>query len=259
MSVLEREDRDGVAVLFLNRPERRNALSGELIDALGAALDAADADPAVRAIVLAGRGKAFCAGGDLAGGFGQGLEGVIAQEDARAGFGDLLARIPRLGRPVIAAVHGQAYGGGLGLVAACDLVVVDAEAKLGTPEIKVGLFPFVITAALQRCVPKRALLEMMLVGEPITAEDAVRLGLANRVAPAGDALEVAVQMASVIASRSRAIVGLGKRAFHQVADLSYEDALRVLNGRLSINLLTEDAMEGIAAFLARRDPEWKDR
>jgi enoyl-CoA hydratase/carnithine racemase len=258
MAVVEIERREGVAVLTLNRPERRNALSPELMDGLLAALREAEADDDVRVVVITGRGPAFCAGGDLGGGMGVG-EGVLAAERARARFAELMAAIPRCARPVIAAVQGDAMGGGIGIVAACDLAVVDAEAKLGTPEIKVGLFPFVISAALQRNVPRKALMELLLTGGRLDAARAVELGLANRVAPAGRALDEALALAGEIASKSKAIVTLGKRAFHQAADLPYEAALELLNGRLTVNLLTEDAMEGIGAFLGKRAPAWKDR
>lgn len=258
MAVLTRDDTDGIAVLTLNRPERRNALSDELVSALLGALDDADADPAVRVVVITGAGPVFCAGGDLAGGMSAD-GGLVAGERSRGRFGQLLARIPGISKPVVAAVQGDALGGGVGLVAACDCVVVDAKAMLGTPEVKVGLFPFVITAALQRCVPRKALLEMMLTGGKVDAERAVILGLANHVAPEGEALARAMELAGVMASRSAAILGMGKRAFYDVADLPYAAALTLLNGRLTVNLLTEDAAEGISAFLSRRPPVWKDR
>lgn len=258
MSVLVTEVHDGVAVLTMNRPERRNALSHDLIEALHAGLESAEVDDAVRVVVLTGAGVGFCAGGDLAGGF-TGGDGVVAAERARARYGALLGRIPSLSKPVIAAVNGDALGGGLGLVASCDLAVLDAEARLGTPEIKVGLFPFVITAALQRNVPRKALFELMMTGGKVGAVRGVELGLANRVAPAGQALEQALELAAGIAAQSRAIVGLGKQAFELASDLPYDKALAVLNGRLTVNLLTEDAMEGIGAFMAKRKPDWKDR
>lgn len=259
MPVVELEDRGPVRIVWMNRPDRRNALSGELIEALHDALDAAETDDAVRAIVLGGRGKVFCAGGDLAGGFGAGAEGIVAGEAARARYGALLAKIPKLTKPVIAAVDGDAMGGGIGLVAGCDLAVVAADARLGTPEVKVGLWPFVITAALQRNVPRKPLLQMMLTGARVSADDAVELGLANEVVEEGGALAAAVALAERIAGMSRAVVSLGKASFELASELPYEAALQVLNHRLTVGLLTEDAGEGIAAFLARRPPEWKDR
>ncbi|MCB9662512.1 MAG: enoyl-CoA hydratase/isomerase family protein [Alphaproteobacteria bacterium] len=257
VSLVTTEIADGVAVLTMNRPERRNALSPALVEALHEALAAAGADPAVRAVVLTGAGPVFCAGGDLAGGMAG--DGVVEGERARGRYGALLAALPGCRVPVIAAVQGDAMGGGLGIVAACDLAVVDEGARLGTPEIKVGLFPFVITAALQRNVGRKALLELMLTGGRVDAARAVALGLANRVAPAGTALAEARALAGEIAARSSAIVALGKRAFYDVADLDYASALALLNGRLTVNLLTEDAAEGIAAFVEKRAPAWKDR
>ena len=154
MSTVEVEKRSGVAILWLNRPERRNALSDELIGDLLASLDACESDRDVRAIVLAGRGKTFCAGGDLSGGFGVD-DGLVAGERARGRFVRLMQRLPAHPKPIVAAVHGAALGGGLGLMAAADLAVIDAEARIGTPEIRVGLFPMIILAALRRCVPRK--------------------------------------------------------------------------------------------------------
>lgn len=258
MALIEREDHNGVTVLALNRPERRNALSSALIEALHAALDEVEADEAVRVVVLTGRGQVFCAGGDLAGGLFGG-DGVVAAERARARFGGLLGRLPRLSRPVVAAVQGDALGGGLGLMAACDLAVIDAGAQVGTPEVHVGLFPLVITAILQRQVARKPLLELMLTGAKVDAARAVELGLANRVSAPGEALAEALALGSTLAARSRAVLALGKASFHQAADLPYEAALELLNGRLTVNLLMDDAAEGMAAFVEKRRPQWRDR
>jgi enoyl-CoA hydratase/carnithine racemase len=262
MSVVEIEDVGAVRRVFLNRPERRNALSGELIEGLHGALSDASGDANVRAIVIAGRGAGFCAGGDLAGGM-MPEGGLLAAERQRGRYGELLAALTRASVPVIAAVHGDALGGGLGLVAAADLVVAHAGARFATPEIKVGLFPLVITAVLQRAVPRKALLEMMFLGDKVDAEHAARIGLVNRVVPGAEganaALDAATELATRIAGHSRAVLGLGKRSFYDVADLDLDAALALLNGRLTVNLLTEDAAEGVSAFLGRRPPSWNHR
>lgn len=257
MSLVLFDRHDGVATLTLNRPERRNALSGDLVRAIGAGLSEAEADPEVRALVLAGAGKAFCAGGDLAGGLGG--DGFLDGHRGRGEYADLLARMPRMSLPIVAAAHGDALGGGLGLVVACDLAVADPTARFGTPEIKVGLFPWIILAALQRHVPRKALVELALVGERVSAERAVALGLVNRVSAPGEALSHAQELAATLASRSPAILGMGKAAFARVSDMAYDDALAYLHTQLSLNLLTEDAAEGVGAFLQKREPKWKGR
>jgi enoyl-CoA hydratase len=258
MSLLLREDRDGIAVLTLNRPDRRNALSSALVEALIEGLAAVGADPSVRVAVLTGSGAVFCAGGDLADGM-MANDGLLAGHRSRGRFAELLSAIRDNRVPVIAAVNGDALGGGCGLAAACDLVVADAEARLGTPEIKLGLFPWIILAVLQRDVPRKHLLESVLTGEKWTAERARELGLVNRVAPAGEALAAAMELAARIAAASPAVVALGKAAFHRIADQPLDDALAYMHTHLTLNLLTEDAMEGVAAFMARRDPTWKGR
>ena len=257
MAVVERHDDGAVAILELNRPERRNALSRGLIDALRDAIEAAAADSSVHAVVITGRGRMFCAGGDLADGLGG--DGFVATHEGRGRYADLLASLPKVRVPLVAAVNGDALGGGLGLAAACDLVVADADARLGTPEIKIGLFPWIILAALQRDVPRKPLMELVLTGGRWTAEEARGFGLVNRVAEKGQSLSVAVALAQRVAARSPAVIAWGKKAFYRVEDQSYEDALAYMHAQLSLNLLTEDAMEGVTAFLQKREPRWKGR
>ena len=258
MAVVEQRDEGGIRVLALNRPERRNALSGELVEALLAALEGVESVPEVRCVILTGRGQAFCAGGDLADGIGaQG--GFIDGHRGRGRYADLLARLTQLRVPVIAAVNGVAYGGGLGLVAASDLAVADPAAKLGTPEVRLGLFPWIILAALQRNVPRKPLMEMVLTGSSISAERARDLGLLNGVSEPGKVMEAALELGERIAQASPAVVALGKAAFHRVADQPFEDALAYMHTQLSLNLLMDDAAEGVAAFLQKRPPEWKGR
>lgn len=251
------EDRDAVAVVTINRPKVLNALNAEVMESLIALLRERGSRPGLRAIVITGAGdRSFVAGADIAG-----MASFTAEQAERfAAMGHTLGlTIEALPVPVIAAVHGDALGGGLGLVAACDLAVADEGARLGTPEIKVGLFPYIITAVLQRIVSRRALLELMFTGDRIDAARAESLGLVNRVAPAGRSLEVALELADKVAGQSRAILALGKRSFYEAADLPLHSALELLTGRLTVNMLTEDAMEGVAAFLGRRPPEWKHR
>lgn len=257
MSLVLIDCHEGVATLTLNRPERRNALSGALVESIHEALDEVEKDPEVRAVVLTGAGRAFCAGGDLAGGMGG--DSFLDGHLGRGRYAELLSRMPRLRVPLVAGVNGDALGGGLGLVVGCDLAVADPAARLGTPEIKVGLFPWIILAALQRHVPRKALVEMALLGERFPADQGVALGLLNRLTAPGEALAEAQELAGRLASRSPAIVALGKSAFARVSDMAYDDALAYLHSQLSLNLLTEDAAEGIGAFLQKREPQWKGR
>ena len=259
VGLIEQERHGAVQVLWLNRPERKNALSNALISELLEALTAASEDAGVHCVVLSGRGTVFCAGGDLADGMTSGGEGVIAAHEGRGAFAELLREIPMLRMPVIAALQGDALGGGCGLAASCDLVVADEEARLGTPEIRLGLFPWIILAALQRDVPRKRLLEMALTGEKISSKEAQNLGLVNRVASAGTTLDEALKLAQSIASRSPLVVKMGKRAFHHISDHTLEDGLDYMQSQLTLNLLTEDAMEGVSAFLTRREPSWKGR
>lgn len=258
MGVVEREQRGRVRVIWLNRPDQRNALSADLVDGLLAELQDAAAADDTGAVVLAGRGRVFCAGGDLKGSMGM-QGGFLAAHEGRGSFVGLMKGIADCGVPVVAALHGDAMGGGLGLASACDIVVAEEQARLGTPEIKLGLFPWIILAVLQRDVPRKKLAELVYTGGAWTAAEAERVGLVTRVVPEGQALDEAVRVASVIASRSPAVVKMGKAAFHRIADLDFDQALAFMHGQLSMNLLTEDAMEGIAAFLQKRDPEWKGR
>ncbi|MCK6504375.1 enoyl-CoA hydratase-related protein [Myxococcota bacterium] len=251
--------RDGPLVhLVLARPERRNALSPALVAALLDGLDAACADPAVGAVVLSAEGEHFCAGGDLGPG-GMAGDGLLDQHRERGVFATLLQRLVQAPVPVVAAVQGDALGGGAGLVAACHLVVMADGARLSTPELKVGLFPWMIAPVLARKLPRNALHELVLCGGRLDAERALAWGLANRVVPRAQVLDVATALARDAAAHSPAIVRLGLSALAAVDDLPLPAALRHMHGQLSLNLLTEDAAEGISAFLARRPPTWKGR
>jgi enoyl-CoA hydratase len=247
----------GVAWLTIDRPEARNALSAEVVAALASGLERARADAAVRVVVLTGAGsRVFSAGGDL-GGMGQ--DGFLAGHEARRAYGLLLEQLAAFPKPTLARVNGHALGGGLGLVCACDLAVLAEHAELGTPEVDVGLFPMMVLGWLQRHLGRKRALELVLTGARLSAQDALAWGLVNRVVPA-EALDATTrQLVQALAKKSQAVLALGKRAFRRAEGLSVEAATELLAAQLSVNLTTEDAAEGVLAFLTKRPPVWKDR
>lgn len=250
----------GVATLTLNRPDRRNALSSALVQAIRDRLAAAKDDPEVRAIVLTGAGeRAFCAGGDLAGGMTGAQAGFPGQLADKGLFADLVLDLTRLGKPVVARLNGDAFGGGVGLLLACDLVVAADDVRVGLPEIKVGLWPMMVTALLVRHVGWKVASELMMLGEKVPAAEAKALGLINRVVPR-EALDAkTAEIASALASRSPAVLKLGRDALYQTADMPFEAALFSLRDRLVLNTLLDDAAEGVMAFMQKRPPQWKGR
>jgi enoyl-CoA hydratase/carnithine racemase len=239
--------------ITLNNPARKNAIGPRMVNELLHALGDAAGDGEVRAIVLTGAGDAFCAGGD----FAQMTGGAAADElPPKGDYADLLLTMARSPKPVIARVNGHAMGGGLGLVAASHFAVASHAAKLGTPEINVGLFPMMIMAVLARVVPKRRLLEMMLFGERMSAVDAAGLGLVNRAMEPSELDGAVGEIVDKIAAKSPITVQLGLEAYAAQADLSLEEALPMLRDRLAGCLATDDAREGLMAFLEKRSPRW---
>lgn len=252
--------RDGaVARITLNRPESRNALSGEVMAGLREAFGRARADAEARVVVLTGAGdRAFCAGGDLGGSSFQG-KGFAERHHDRGDFADLFRILAGLGKPVIARVRGYCLAGGFGLALGCDLVVASEDSSFGTPEVKRGLFPMMIMATIFRNVGRKKGMELLLTGERISAREAERLGLINHAVPA-DALDAKVdELAAKIASLSPAVLRLGRDAFYTMADMEFDAALHYLQGMLTINVGTEDAIEGVRAFLEKREPVWKGK
>ncbi|WP_224247898.1 enoyl-CoA hydratase/isomerase family protein [Hyalangium gracile] len=245
------------ALITIDRPRARNALSHAVVQALMEALGRAEADAAARVVVLTGAGeKVFCAGGDL-GQMGEG--GFLATHDGRRAYAALLARVQGCRKPTVARVNGHALAGGLGLMLACDLAVAVETAEFGTPEIDVGLFPMMMMALLQRHVGRKRTLEMVMTGERLPAREALALGMLNRVVPAAE-LDAAVgALATKLAGKSQAVLALGKRAFFTAEDLPLPAALEFLASQLSLNVMAEDAAEGITAFLEKRPPKWNDR
>jgi enoyl-CoA hydratase len=247
---------DGVARVTLNRPEQRNALNTELLAALVDALSEARDDEAVRAVLLTGAGdKVFCAGADL-GGFA--AEAPLMQKHFASDlFLEFFRLMPRLGKPSLCAANGHVLAGGMGLALACDLVIAKEGARFGTPEINVGAFPYMIMSIIYRNVPRKKVNEMMLLGEQISAEQAVEYGLANKVVPA-DQFDAAVdEWASKLASKSPVLMRLGHDAMYRQQDMAFDEALEYLRSQLSLTFSTEDIKEGVAAFFEKREPEWK--
>jgi enoyl-CoA hydratase/carnithine racemase len=249
--------REGATQLItLAYPERRNAIGPRMVGELLSALDDAWATEEVRVIVLTGAGKAFCSGGDFAELTSAAPPPAPPPAAGERDFADLLLALWQSEKPIVARVNGDALGGGLGLVAASTFAVASYGARFGTPEIHVGLFPMIIMAALARHVPRRRLLEMMLLGEKLDAAEAARLGLVNRVVPP-DALDREVkELVDALASRSPTAVALGLRALAAQDDLDLEQALPMLRDRLAEILATDDAREGLTAFLEGRPPRW---
>ncbi len=239
--------------LTLNRPERRNALGPQMINELLYALSDAGEDDAIRCIVITGEGKAFSAGADFSQVTSGGGAGSL---EPRGDFKDLLGALVHASKPVIARVNGHAMGGGLGLVAACTIAVASLDAKLGTPEIDVGLFPFMIWAVLERVVPRRRLVEMMLTGERLSGEEAARIGLVNRAVPAADLDRTVQQYVETLSAKSASTLRLGLSAIRDAEGLGFEEKLPLLNQRLLACLATDDAREGLMAFLEKRAPRW---
>jgi enoyl-CoA hydratase/carnithine racemase len=251
---LLRQDQDGIARLTLNRPAQRNALSLGLMEALDAALVGIAADPAVKVVVLAGAGAAFCAGHDL-----KELRAAPARAAYEATFAlcsRLMLRIVRLPKPVIARVHGIATAAGCQLVASCDLAVAADTARFATPGVNLGLFCSTPMVALSRAVGRKPAMEMLLTGDPVDAARAREIGLVNRVVPEAGLDDAVTALARQIASKSPLTLAIGKEAFYRQAELDLEQAYAYAAEVMTRNMLAADAAEGIDAFLARRPPAW---
>ncbi len=252
--ILLRHDHSGVATLTLNRPQARNALSMELMAALQAELDVIYADEATRVVVIAGAGPAFCAGHDL-----RELRGPASHPALFAACSRLMLRITSLRCPVIAQVHGIATAAGCQLVATCDLAVAAETARFATPGVNIGLFCSTPMVALTRAVGRKAAMGMLLTGDMVPADEALRLGLVNRVVPEATLPTSVAELAGQIAAKSRMTVAIGKRAFYEQAEMGLAEAYDHAAAVMVRNMAAADAAEGIDAFLAKRAPVWSDR
>ena len=251
------EKRGHVLWISINRPERRNAMNDAVIEGISAGFTTATHDPDIRAVVLTGVGeKAFCAGADLSAGSGSfkydyskvGLNFVQLMKDAR-----------NLTLPLIARVNGHAMAGGMGMLGMCDMAIASDHAIFGMPEVKVGIFPMQIMAVLQRLIPSRKLYEMALTGEPISAAEALELGLLNYVVPAAELDAKTDWLLSRLLDKSPTAIRRGKYAMRTTEQLNFDQAAVFMEAQIGTLALTEDAAEGRAAFIEKRKPLWTGR
>jgi len=243
-----------VASLTINREDRRNAISIETIDLFLQHLDQAEADPAVRVILITGAGdKAFCAGADLGG---------DADGRIQAGFtsyAQLLKRLSGCPKPVVASVNGACMAGGMGFMLACDIVIARNDAKFGTPEVNVGLWPMMIGALIFRNTLRKKAMEMVLLGGSLNADQAQEMGLITRAVPADHLDDEVKGILQNLAQKSPVGMKIGKESFYAMADMPFEEAVDFLSGKIAEVASTEDAREGILAFIEKRKPVFKGR
>jgi enoyl-CoA hydratase/carnithine racemase len=248
----------GIARVTINRPERRNAMSFGVMDGLRSAFARARDDADVRVVVLTGAGdKAFCAGADLGGG---GIANNAASaHDGRGLLANLFRDMWTLGKPVIARVRGYALAGGFGLACACDMVVASDDSQFGTPEINVGLWPYMITVPLLRSMPPKTALDLMMTGRRVSADEGKHIGFVQRVVPVDDLDKTVDELAAQLAGKSPLIMRWGRDSFYRVLEMDADAALAYLQSMLTVTSQTEDAAEGVAAFAEKRAPQWKGR
>ena len=261
-SPLRREVIDGIAILTLDSPGSRNALSEAMISALHKALNSIHDDASVRAVVIAANGPAYSSGHDL-------KELTARRADPDAGFAyftqimnacsAMMQAIVRLPKPVVAAVQGVATAAGCQLVATCDLAVASEDAKFATPGIDIGLFCSTPMVALSRNVSRKHAMQMLLTGEPVSAQRAAEIGLVNSVVPAGTERDAAIALARKIARKSSYTLRIGKEAFYRQAEMPLSEAYHYAAQVMAMNMMARDAEEGIGAFIEKRDPKWEDR
>ncbi|HET8757173.1 MAG TPA: enoyl-CoA hydratase-related protein [Solirubrobacteraceae bacterium] len=249
---------DRVATIALDEPETRNALSDEVLDGLIEAFELARDDDGVRCVVLTStHEKVFSSGGNLAG-FAADVP-LVHKHRATDRFPQLFRLIGELGKPTLCAANGHVLAGALGLALACDLIIARDGVRFGTPEINVGVFPFIIMALIYRNVPRKKATELLLLGEQIPAQEAERIGIVNRVVAAEEFDAAVADWAGRLAAKSPVLMRLGKDALFRQQDMALADALEFLHAQLTIAFSTEDIQEGVKAFFEKRDPVWTGR
>jgi enoyl-CoA hydratase/carnithine racemase len=257
-STVRYEVADRVATIALDQPETRNALSDEVLDDLIEAFEMARDDDSVRCVVLTStHEKVFSSGGNLAGFAAD--EPLVHKHWGTDRFPRLFRMIGELGKPTICAANGHVLAGALGLALACDLIVAHDGVRFGTPEINVGVFPFMILALIYRNVPRKKATELLLLGEQVSAQEAERIGIVNRVVAPEEFEATVADWAQKLAAKSPVLMRLGKDALYRAQDMALEDALEFLHAQLTIAFSTDDIQEGVKAFFEKRDPVWTGR
>lgn len=257
---IKTEIKDKTGWIILSREERRNSLSPKMVQEITLSLKEFDENKDIMSIVLTGAGeKAFCAGMDMGDASVMQLS-FLDRHELQRNFVELFKIIKALKKPLIGRIQGIALGGGFGLMCACDIVIAAEDVQCGTPEINLGLFPYIIMATLIRyATSSKKLLEMMLTGERISASCAKEMGFVNEVVKREELDKKVEEVVGIINKKSPAILRLGRRAFYTMRDMEYEKALEYLSGMLALNTQAEDMMEGVMAFMQKREPQWKGK
>jgi enoyl-CoA hydratase/carnithine racemase len=255
-ATLELEEKDNILTITLNRPNRKNAINAEMSNELVYALDYARRERKVRVVVLAARGDVFCAGGDLRSMSGNPEDGPVSTVPAKSDDDEISLSLRHLCKPVIAKIQGSVFAGALLMVCNSTHAIAAEHAKFSAPEILRGIWPFMVMAGLFRVMPKRAGLDFIMRGQPMSAEDAARNGLINEVVPADELDGRVAELARELAALAPGTMQMGLSAYNRQDEMDFDDALPYLRGQIQACLKSADAKEGIGAFLEKREPQW---